>query len=78
MNIKKYNDFVNESHEDFDSKIKLELEKLLKNTKYGIDGRVDQLLKIHNNWINLVRKDHTPSEIAEVLYKYDKNIRKYN
>lgn len=81
-NDKKINNFVEFINENdkfaFDDEIKYELKRYLKNTiwdKVGtIDKRVDELIEIHNKFIDNVRDKMSANEIAERLFKYEKNI----
>jgi hypothetical protein len=42
-----------------------------------LNDRIDMLLNIHRSWIAFAKYKLTDEEIADTLYKYDKNICEY-
>lgn len=68
---------VNEEFVPFYGDIQNELKKLLQNTVWkevdAVDTRVEQLLSMHRKFIDFAMDRLTAEEIAQKLYKYDKN-----
>ena len=63
----------------FEEEIKRELRKLYSGSIYDkvgkIDDRIDQLFNIHNKWLNTAKKTYSAEEIADKLFKYEKNLK---
>jgi hypothetical protein len=63
----------------FDEEIKRELRKLYSGSIYDkigkIDDRIDQLFNIHNKWLDMAKKRYSANEIADKLFKYEKNLK---
>jgi hypothetical protein len=63
----------------FDEEIKRDLRKLYSGSIYDkvgkIDVRIDQLIDIHKTWLDKVRNTYSASEIADKLFKYEKNLK---
>jgi len=79
MDIIKFKNFLNENSTiAFDDEIKIELSKLLSNTKWiktnSVEYRTNQLIDLHKKWIEIVKDKLSAEEIAKSLYKYDKNM----
>jgi ATP-dependent Zn protease len=65
--------------ENLEIKIRECLGKKLKDTKYDkanmIDERCKQLINIHRSWILFAQHKQTPEQMAEVLFKYEQNLK---
>jgi hypothetical protein len=72
-------DSINEdvSKIPFDDDIKISLKKLYKGSVYDktgrVDDRIDTLLNIHKTWLNVAKKLYSADEIADKLFKSEKN-----
>ena len=69
---------INESTIPFDDDISNELRKLYKNTiteKTGaVEERIKSLLNLHSKWLETARKHYSAEDIANKLFKYDRDI----
>jgi hypothetical protein len=65
--------------EEIEKEIRECLAKKLIGTKYDkakmIDERTKQLINIHRTWLAFAKENHTPKQMAEVLYKYELNLK---
>lgn len=63
----------------FDEEIKNYLKKLYSGTTYDktgkIDDRIEQLFDIHKNWLDIAKRTYSSEEIANKLFKYEKNLK---
>lgn len=63
----------------FDNEIKSELKILFKDSVYDktgiLDARVQQIIEINSEWLNIAKRTYSANVIAEKLFTYDKNLK---